>query len=410
MNQQARKNQVLAPEVTTIGMLGGGQLGRMFAFAAHRMGYRVHVLSPIPDSPAGQVANSETVADFEDRNALSAFAERVDVVTMEFENIPESSLEFLDFGHHVPVRPSSNVLRTTQHRIREKTALSKAGFPVTAFREVQSLQDLHDCFSGNAATHHFPAVLKTASWGYDGKGQSKINVKTEIDDAWYSLQCNHAILEAFVDFQCELSVIVARTVTGETACYEPIRNEHRNHILDLSFSPSGLPAALVTHAKRLASEIVNAFDVVGVMCVEMFLTVDQNLVVNELAPRPHNSGHLTMEAHATSQFEQQLRATCGLALGSTKQLRPAAMVNILGDAWENGQPDFAKIVGLPDTHLHLYGKSDARVGRKMGHITILSDDPADVLPKIEQVQTILASQNTGLNDPSKKISTASPNV
>ncbi|MEM7314094.1 MAG: ATP-grasp domain-containing protein, partial [Planctomycetota bacterium] len=257
------------------------------------------------------------------------------------------------------------------------------------FSEVRSLEDLVGCFVGDSATHQFPSVLKTASWGYDGKGQSKVTAESEIESAWSTLDCDHAVVEAFVDFQCELSVIVARSANGEVVCYEPIRNEHRNHILDLSISPAGLPNETVQQAKELASNIARSLDVIGVVCVEMFLTTGGELVVNELAPRPHNSGHLTIEAHATSQFEQQLRAICGLPLGSTEQIRPAAMLNLLGDAWSKGQPDFAHVTGLPGAHLHLYGKTAARVGRKMGHVTVLGESNEQVAATVGEVRSLL---------------------
>ena len=365
------------PESTTIGMLGSGQLGRMFSFAAQRMGYRVHVFSPESQSPAGQTSSRETVADYVDLNALGEFAKQVDLVTLEFENLPVASLRYLE--KFVPVRPGPGVLEVTQHRLNEKKALSKAGFPVAPFREVRALTDLQDSFSGPTATHDFPAILKTASWGYDGKGQSRINSPNDLELAWNAVECEHAVLEAFVDFQCELSVVAVRSPTGEVVCYDPIRNEHENHILNVSVSPSGLPDNIVNQAKQLAADILSHLEVVGVMCVEMFLACDGNLVVNELAPRPHNSGHLTIEAHSTSQFEQQVRAVCGLPLGSTRQVRPAAMVNLLGDLWIPGQPDFASVMPLPDTHLHLYGKTTPNRGRKMGHITVLAENTADAV-------------------------------
>ena len=373
-------------------MLGSGQLGRMFTFAAHQMGYHVHVFSPESGSPAGRVADFETVADYDDVAALSKFAEQIDVVTLEFENIPVASLQYLE--QQVPVRPGPVVLETTQNRLREKMALSEAGFPVTEFREVCSLAGLKSCFDGDEASHRYPAILKTASWGYDGKGQSRIQTPADLEPAWEALQCDLAILEAFVEFECELSVIAVRSVTGEVACYDPVRNEHHDHILSRSVSPGGLPEEIVTEARRIATDIVSSLSVIGVMCVEMFLTKENRLVVNELAPRPHNSGHLTIEAHATSQFEQQVRAVCGLPLGETRQVRPAAMSNLLGDLWENGQPDFANVVAMPDTRLHLYGKAGARRGRKMGHITSLGDSAAEAEAKADQAMEVVSNEGS----------------
>ena len=390
--QQLEGQSKFPPETTTIGMLGSGQLGRMFAFAAHRLGYRVHVFSPESDSPAGQVADFETVADYEDIAALGEFARQIDVATLEFENIPVASLRILE--QQVPVRPGPGVLETTQDRLKEKQALSQAGFPVTEFREVCSLAELKSAFDSDTATHKFAAILKTASWGYDGKGQSRIQTADDLEPAWKTLQCDRAILEAFVDFECELSVIAVRSVTGEVACYDPVRNEHHNHILSRSVSPSGLPPEIVAEAKQIATAIVDSLSVIGVMCVEMFLTKQNRLVVNELAPRPHNSGHLTIEAHATSQFEQQVRAVCGLPLGETRQVRPATMSNLLGDLWEQGQPDFPKIMAMPDTQLHLYGKSAARNGRKMGHVTTLGESAKEAADKADRAMEILRGKQS----------------
>lgn len=405
--KQPKGSHQFPPETTTIGMLGSGQLGRMFAFAAHRLGFRVHVFSPESASPAGRAADFETVADYDDVAALGEFAKQIDVATLEFENIPVASLRILE--QHVPVRPGPGVLETTQDRLKEKQALSHAGFPVTEFREICSLAELKSAFDGDTA-----AILKTASWGYDGKGQSRIQTADDLEPAWETLQCDRAILEAFVDFECELSVIAVRSVTGEVACYDPVRNEHHNHILSRSVSPSGLPEEVIEEAKQIATAIVDSLSVVGVMCVEMFLTRQNRLIINELAPRPHNSGHLTIEAHATSQFEQQVRAVCGMPLGDTRQVRPAAMSNLLGELWEQGQPDFPKIMAMPDTQLHLYGKAAARNGRKMGHLTTLGESVMEAAAKADQAMKILrgngvdGSENAGApNDrPQDRQSTA----
>ena len=408
-NHVSHQNTALLPESTTIGMLGSGQLGRMFTFAAHRMGYRVHVLSPTADSPAGRVADRDTVANYDDHDALIAFAESVDVVTLEFENIPVDSLRLIEA--HIPVRPGPYVLETSQHRIREKSALSHAGIPVADFCEINSAKDLTDCLTGANPTHSFPSILKTAAWGYDGKGQTRIESAADISKAWHVLGCDAAILEAFVEFECELSVVAARSRQGQVACYEPIRNEHCNHILDVSLSPSGLPKSVTESAKTLAADILETLDVVGVMCVEMFLTRDQQLLVNELAPRPHNSGHLTIESHATSQFEQQVRAVCGLPLGSTTQIRPAAMVNLLGELWSQGQPNFARVAALESAHLHLYGKVDPKPGRKMGHITALADDVTDARELARKARNELTPQtsdsptNASVNEPNQRTAT-----
>ena len=384
------------PESTTIGMLGSGQLGRMFCFAAHRLGYRVHVFSHEVDSPAGQAADRETVAALDDDDALRAFAAAVDVVTLEFENLPTPALAALET--FVPVYPGPHVLGTTQHRLKEKRALAEAGFPVTTFHPVASLNDLQEL----AETGALPGILKTAAWGYDGKGQFRIDTPAACPAAWEFLHRDlnreingdvvgaAGILEAVVDFECELSVVAARSSQGEVASYDPIRNDHANHILDVSTAPSGLPAAICREAKSMAVDVLTHLDVIGVTCVEMFLTRAGQLLINELAPRPHNSGHLTIEAHATSQFEQQVRAVCGLPLGSTAQHCPAAMVNLLGELWQAGPPPFDRILALPDASLHLYGKAGARRGRKMGHVTVLAGRPEQLPEKVAHVRQLLA--------------------
>lgn len=361
-------SKVIAPGAT-IGVLGSGQLGRMFAIAARRMGYRVHTFSPDDDTPTGQVADWETTSPYEDLDAVAEFARRVDVVTFEFENIPALSVERA--AQFVPVRPGGSVLYHTQHRLREKTFLSQAGFPVVPFRAVRSLEELHAALAELGT----PAVLKTAGWGYDGKGQAKIRTLDDAAAAWQAVATDEAVLEAFIDFECEASVVAARSAAGELADYGVIGNTHSNHILDVSVSPADLPREIGLEAVRIARAVLEALDVVGVLCVEFFVTRDGRLLINELAPRPHNSGHLTFDASLTSQFEQQLRAVCGLPLGSTELLRPAAMANLLGDLWAGGTPNWVAACGNPSVKLHLYGKEQARPGRKMGHLTALADDP-----------------------------------
>ena len=356
-----------------IGVLGGGQLGRMFAVAARRMGYRVHTFSPDSDTPTGQVADREYEFPYDDLDAVSEFARGVRVVTFEFENVPAAAVEAA--SRSAPVRPSGAVLHTTQHRLREKTFLARAGFPVAPFRHVTSAEDLRAAL----AEVGYPAVLKTAGFGYDGKGQSKINSYEEAGPAFAALGGREAVLEAFVDFEREVSVIAARGAGGEFRHYGVIENEHRRHILDVSVAPSpDVGEAVAGEAFRIARGVLETLDVVGVMCVEFFLTRGGRLLVNVLAPRPHNSGHLTFDASVTSQFEQQLRAVCGLPLGSTELLRPAAaMANLLGDLWEGGEPDWAAALAHAGVKLHLYGKTEARPGRKMGHLTALAQSPAE---------------------------------
>ncbi len=355
---------------STLGVLGSGQLGRMFALSAREMGYRVHVFSTDADSPTGQVADREFVGDYTDTDAISEFAKSVDVVSFEFENVPAIATDTAE--RFTPVRPAGSVLQTTQNRLREKTALANRGLPVTPFAPVRSLGELKKAIT----TLGTPAVLKTAAWGYDGKGQTVIQDPDDAERGWAELQTDEAILEAFIEYECEISVVAARTVyAGEVQLqfYGPIRNDHANHILDVSTVPAGISQATADAAFEIARQVMTTLDVIGVLCVEFFMAPGNILMINELAPRPHNSGHLTIEAYATSQFEQQVRSICALPLGSTELLRPAAMANLLGDVWENGEPNWARALRDPNVNLHLYGKQEPRVGRKMGHLTALGD-------------------------------------
>ena len=354
----------------TVGVLGSGQLGRMFALAARRMGYRVHTLSPYTGTPTGQVSDKEYGNSYDDLDAVSEFARGVEVVTFEFENVPAATVEAA--ARFTPVRPSGAVLHTTQNRLREKSFLSVNGFPVPAFRHVTSLEELRAAVSEIGC----PSVLKTAGFGYDGKGQSRIARPEEATEAFARLNGQEAILEAFVDFECEMSVVAARGAGGEFRHYGVIENTHQRHILDVSIAPApSISPELAREAIEIARSVLEALDVVGVMCVEFFLARDGRILVNELAPRPHNSGHLTFDACLTSQFEQQLRAVCNLPLGATDLLRPAAMANLLGDLWEEGEPDWAAALRYPDVKLHLYGNTEPHLGRKMGHLTALAASP-----------------------------------
>ncbi|MGC4030813.1 MAG: 5-(carboxyamino)imidazole ribonucleotide synthase [Tepidisphaeraceae bacterium] len=345
----------------TIGIVGGGQLGRMFALAARRMGYHVHVLDPTPDCPAGQAADAQTTAAYDDLHAARNFAAGVDVVTFEFENVPSRTLAVIEELR--PVHPSPFVLDTTRHRLREKRFLADHGFPVAPFREVTDVDSLKKAINELGT----PSILKTAEFGYDGKGQSKIDDISQAEAAWKSLNCPLGVLEGFVRFEKEISVIVARTAVGEARTFDPFENVHTHHILDTTICPARISAALAAKAVDLAKQIAEKIGLVGLLCVEMFV-VGEEIVVNELAPRPHNSGHLTDDACVTSQFEQHLRAVCGLPLGDTTLLAPAAMANLLGDLWQNGEPKWEKALNDPRVKLHLYGKRSARPGRKMGHL------------------------------------------
>lgn len=367
----------------TIGVLGGGQLGRMFAMAARRLGYRVHTLAPEGDTPTGQIADVEFQASYDDLDQVRAFARGVDVVTFEFENVPAAAAAAA--AEHAIVRPSGRALEVAQHRLREKTFLAEHGLPVTPFAAVACAGDL----AAGIARMGYPAVLKTVALGYDGKGQVAIHDDADATVAWAGVGQRESILEAFIDLECEISVIGARGVDGSTSHFGPIRNTHVRHILDVSVCPAGVPARIAEQAIDATRAVMTALDYVGILCVEFFLATDGRLMINELAPRPHNSGHLTFDACRTSQFEQQLRAVCGLPLGSPELLQPAAMANLLGDVWADGEPDWAAALALPGVKLHLYGKKEARPGRKMGHLTALARTPEEARLQVLQARSLL---------------------
>ncbi len=354
--------RILGPGAT-VGILGDGQLGRMLALAAARLGLRAHVFGQETDSPAAQVATTATLAAYDDLAALDRFAASVDVVTLEFENIPTATLDHL--APQVPTRPGAHVLRVTQDRLLEKDFVTATGGTTAGYRAVDSLQDLQAALDALG----LPAVLKTRRFGYDGKGQVKISGRDEAAVAWAKLGPAPCILEAWVPFERELSVIVARGPDGQLASYVPVENRHEHHILSLTLAPADIPAAVATAAAGIAEAIATRLDVTGLLAVELFLTADHRVIVNELAPRTHNSGHWTIEGAVTSQFEQQLRAVCGMPLGSPAVIAPAEMRNLIGD----DAHDWAKYLADPRAKLHLYGKAEARPGRKMGHVTWLKD-------------------------------------
>ena len=349
----------------TIGVLGSGQLGRMLAIAARRMGYRVHTFSPEEDTPTGQVADVEVTADYDDVDALRAFAGSVEVVTFEFENVPIAAIDAIEAL--TPVRPSGLALHTAQQRAREKTFLADHGFPTAAFARAATLDELWDA----VARVGTPAIIKTAAFGYDGKGQHKVTTPADVAHIWDAIGHQEAVVEKFISLQAEISIIAARGLDGSIVEYPPFENRHRNHILDLTTAPALVPPPIAARAVEITRAILNELQYVGVLCVEYFVSTDGELLVNELAPRPHNSGHLTFDAAVTSQFEQQVRAICGLALGSPELLRPAAMANLLGDLWADAAPNWAAACRFPDVKLHLYGKEQPRAGRKMGHLTAI---------------------------------------
>jgi 5-(carboxyamino)imidazole ribonucleotide synthase len=369
--------EIILPN-STIGVFGSGQLGRMFAIEARKMGYRVHTFSPLTDTPTGQVADIETCAQYEDIDAVRKFAKSVDVVTFEFENVPSGAVETA--AEFVEVHPKGEILYIAQNRLREKTFLSQNGFQITPFRSVTTLDELRLAVSEIGT----PSILKTAGFGYDGKGQTKIGAAEHVEISWSTLNAAEAVLETFVDFEKEVSVVCGRDREGNFVDYGVIENEHANHILDVSFAPALVSEKVLQEAIEITRSVAEALDYVGTLCVEFFLTRDEKLLINELAPRPHNSGHLTFDACVTSQFEQQLLAVCGLPLGSTEFYKPAAMANILGDLWRNGEPNWSAALKDPNIKLHLYGKENPHPGRKMGHLTALAENP---VVAVEQVRT-----------------------
>jgi 5-(carboxyamino)imidazole ribonucleotide synthase len=354
---------------STIGIIGGGQLGRMFTLEARRMGYRVVVLEPSPDSPAGQVADRVISATFDDRDAARELARSCDVVTLEWENADAGMLAELQ--QMVPVRPGPHLLLVAQHRVLEKQAARRLGLDTADFHPVRSLSDLVEGIS----LLGLPALLKTAQGGYDGKGQRRITRAEEAGEALNELggEGTDLILEAVVRFHAEASVICARSPSGDIATFPIAENIHRNGILDVSLAPGRLTESVLKRAREAGETLCEGLDVVGLLAVELFVTDDDRVLVNEIAPRPHNSGHYTWEACAVSQFEQQLRAICGLPLGNTDLLRPAAMINLLGEDVGTGEnlPGTIAALDLPGLSLHLYGKRESRTGRKMGHLTVL---------------------------------------
>ncbi len=368
----------------TIGILGGGQLGRMSAIAARRMGYKVRTFDPSSGACAAGIADEHVTAEWSDTAALTRFAQGCGRITLEFENIPPATVEFV--AKSVPSHPSANVLAICQNRRREKEFLRTAGIPCANFAVVSSLVELQSAVK----TIGFPCVLKTADFGYDGKGQVKLpTAEADLAAAWNKIGGAVGVLEAWVPFQMEISVLVARTVDGRTAVYDPAENIHRNHILHLSISPARISEATATEARALALSIAEKISLVGLLAVEMFVK-DGRIVVNELAPRPHNSGHQTFDANETSQFEQHIRAVCGLPLGGTKPLAPSAMVNLLGDLWRNGQePDWTKVLADPSAKLHLYDKGKAAPGRKMGHITVTAPTLEEAIRRAEALHAAL---------------------
>lgn len=345
-----------------LGILGGGQLGRMSAMAAARLGIAVHIFTPEDDSPASHVAALTTVADYDDKKALRAFAKSVDVITYEFENIPVETVRFLQ--KIKPVYPDDRLLGIAQHRLTEKEFLNDIGIDTARWLPAYGPDDIRAAMNAWRAKQ---VIVKTTRLGYDGKGQAKVTAKSDLNAVWDKFGADELIVEDMVDFAFEMSVVIARDLKGRTACYVPVLNDHANHILSKTTAPAPVASALLKKAEKMAVKVADAVDLTGVLAVEMFVTKDNRILANEIAPRTHNSGHWTIDACSVSQFEQHVRAVCGLPVGNPARHSDAVMHNLIGRD-VNG---IKKYWELPGACVHLYGKSDARPGRKMGHVTVL---------------------------------------
>ncbi|MGV0999496.1 MAG: 5-(carboxyamino)imidazole ribonucleotide synthase [Fluviibacter sp.] len=375
----------MIPAPATLGMLGGGQLGRYFVMAAHELGYQVWVLDPDAESPAGRIADRHLCADYEDTGALTELAAGCAAITTEFENVPAETLAIL--AEQVAVHPSAAAVSVCQDRIAEKKFLKTHGLPHGPFVEINSLADLQA-----APSQLFPGILKAARLGYDGKGQAVVEDRASAEAAWLALGSVRCILEAKLPLDYEISVVLARGQDGSVKAFPSAENRHRNGILDVSIVPAWGSACLADTACEVAEKLAGCLGYVGTLGVEFFVSRGQ-LIVNEMAPRPHNSGHYTLDACATNQFQQQVRALCGLPLGDARAHSAAVMVNLLGDLWFEGsqerEPDWAALLALPGLCLHLYGKQSPRVGRKMGHFTIIGADAKQVYEQALKARVIL---------------------
>lgn len=373
---------------TMLGMLGGGQLGRMFTIAARSMGYRVTVLDPDPESPAGSIADVHLRADYDDQDALDYMLRTCAAVTTEFENVPADSLRRLAGG--LRVAPNADCVGIAQDRVAEKRYIAAAGLEVAPFLAVEDVADLDV-----ALDQFLPGILKLARLGYDGKGQARVKNKAEAAAAWASLERKPCVLERQLELMAEVSVIVARSCAGQLATFPVAENRHEAGILDISIVPARVSASVAGRACEMAQTLAEAMDYVGVLAVEFFVLAGDRLVINEIAPRPHNSGHYTLDACATSQFEQQVRTLCGLPPGETRLLTPVVMVNLLGDIWRDDEPAWDKLLSQPNVKLHLYGKKSARIGRKMGHFNVLAEDVETALRQALDLKSMLAAPAEG---------------
>ena len=368
----------------TLGVLGGGQLGRMFTLAAYSMGYRVVVLDPDPHSPAGLIADQHIKANYRDHAALQMLGDECAAVTTEFENVPAESMEYL--GKFCAVRPNAEAVRIAQDRIREKTFVQDHGLATAAFAAIYEDADIVAAIETLTA----PLLMKTASLGYDGKGQVQVNTLAEARSAFEQLGNAACVLEEMVDLEREISVILARSISGQTSVYPVGENRHVNGILDTTIVPATIDATLGEQAIDMATRLADSMDYCGILAVEFFCTRQGDLLINELATRPHNSGHYTVDACTTSQFEQQVRMMCGLPPADTQMLSPVVMTNLLGDIWKDGEPDWQQVLNEPQAHLHLYGKKEARPGRKMGHINCLAADVEQALATTARIRSALS--------------------
>lgn len=365
----------------TIGIIGNGQLGRMSAMEAKKMGFRVGVFGPGENSPAEQVCDFSMVAEYADTDKVEEFSNRCDVITFEFENIPFSQMMVVK--GHAPVHPSPDILMISQHRLTEKSWMKKNGFPVTEFLEITRPEQIDDA----RKMWNTQAVLKTSTLGYDGKGQIKINQQSDVYQAFQKLHPSEMILEKWVTYEKELSVIVASNGKGDYQTWDIFENIHTHHILDVTIYPSRISEKVSRLAQEMAIQIAKKMELIGLLTIELFLTSDGNLLVNEIAPRPHNSGHITFDCSSISQFQQHIRSVCQLPLGVPQQLSPGLMINILGDSWSGGQPQWEKLLAVPGLNLHLYGKNDPKTGRKMGHVNLIGEK--NLNERIKQVRNIL---------------------
>jgi 5-(carboxyamino)imidazole ribonucleotide synthase len=376
------KQKMISPPAW-IGILGGGQLGMMLATVAKQFGYQVAILEPDLNCPAARVADKQICTNYDDKDGLRRLAELCAVVTTEFENVPAVAIE--QIAQTTPVYPSSAAIKIAQNRIQEKKFFQSIGLKTADFASIKSLEDCR-----TVKNNLFPAILKTTTLGYDGKGQVTVENQTELTQAYQKLGAVECILEKKVKLAKEVSIIVARNCHGVQS-FPLIENQHRNGILDVSYIPAQVTQELIQEASAAAVNLVNSLDYVGLLTIEFFITQDQELLVNEIAPRPHNSGHITIESAITSQYEQQLRAICGLPLGSTELKQAGAMLNLLGDVWLDSKIDANQILltSYPEAKFHWYGKSTAKPGRKMGHISLTDSDPLKLIYKIKQLKSKL---------------------